>query len=226
MRRIILQLILVISLSLSVAPVWAKTMYVTDSLEITLRGGTSTRHKILAMLRSDEEVKVLEDLGNWMKVQLKNGKEGYVLSRYLTSNIPKSFIISGLKKKVKTMRKELRNLRGARETLKASNSELKATLRSKERQLAKLERDYEDLKSGSANYMETKQLKDRLEIDNRKLKSQLTTLLERNKELERKKDSLWFASGAGVLLAGWILGLIMGRVQMRRKRHSPHYLGV
>lgn len=99
MRRTILQLTLVISLALSVAPAWAKTMYVTDSLEITLRGGTSTQHKILAMLRSDEEVEVLEDLGNWMKVQLKNGKEGYVLSRYLTSNIPKSFIISGLQKR-------------------------------------------------------------------------------------------------------------------------------
>lgn len=84
------------------------------------------------------------------------------------------------------MQKELRSLREARGTLDASNSELKATLRSREKQLAKLERDYGDLKSGSANYIKTKQLKDQLEIDNRKLKSQLTTLLERNKELERK----------------------------------------
>lgn len=226
MHRTILQIALVIGLGLGVAPTWAKTMYVTDSLEITLRGGASPRHKILAMLRSDEEVEVLENLGNWTKVRLKNGKEGYVLSRYLSPNIPKSFIISRLQKRVKTMQEELRNLRKTRETLKFSNSELKTALRSREKQLAKLEKEYSELKSGSANYIETKQLKDQLEIENRRLKSQLATILEKNKKLKRNKDSLWFASGAGVLLAGWILGLIMARVQMRRKRQSPHYINV
>jgi len=57
-----------------------------------------------------------------------------------------------------------------------------------------------------------------LEIDNKGLKTQLTAVLEKNKELERKKDSLWFVSGAGVLLAGWLFGLLMGRAQIRRKR--------
>jgi len=217
--------ILIITLTLCVAQVWAKTMYVTDSFEITLRGGTSTRHKILAILSSDEEVEVLEDLGTWTKVRLKNGKEGYVLSRYLTSNIPKSFIIRELQRKLKAMQEELTNLRKTKKTLENSNSELKVTLRSRERQLAKLEREYNDLKSGSSNYIETKQLKDQLEVENKRLKIQLATLLEKNKELERKKDSLWFASGAGVLLVGWLLGLIMGRVQTRRRR-SSHYLNV
>jgi len=193
-------------------------MYVTDSFEITVRTGTSTEYKILAMLRSNEEVEVLEDLGDWTKVRLKSGKEGYVLSRYLTPNIPKSFIITGLQKKVKTLQEELRDLREAKDTLEVSNSELEATLRSKLEQLAKLEKDYEDLKSGSAHYIEMKQIKDQLEIDNKELKSQLAAVLEKNRELERKKDSLWFVSGAGVLVAGWVFGLIMGRAQMRRKR--------
>jgi len=218
MPRIIPRLILIITLTLCITSAWAEIMYVTDSFEITVRTGTSTEYKILAMLRSNEEVEVLEDLGDWTKVRLKSGKEGYVLSRYLTPNIPKSFIITGLQKKVKTLQEELRDLREAKDTLEVSNSELEATLRSKLEQLAKLEKDYEDLKSGSAHYIEMKQIKDQLEIDNKKLKSQLAAVLEKNRELERKKDSLWFVSGAGVLVAGWVFGLIMGRAQMRRKR--------
>ncbi|MCD6256252.1 MAG: hypothetical protein J7J44_08285 [Deltaproteobacteria bacterium] len=89
--------ILIITLTLCVAQVWAKTMYVTDSFEITLRGGTSTRHKILAIL---------------------------------SSNIPKSFIIRKLQKKLKAMQEELTNLRKTKKTLENSNSELKVTLRS------------------------------------------------------------------------------------------------
>lgn len=218
MSRIIPRLILIITLTLCITSAWAEIMYVTDSFEITVRTGTSTEYKILAMLRSNEEVEVLEDLGDWTKVRLKSGKEGYVLSRYLTPNIPKSFIITGLQKKVKTLQEELRDLREAKDTLEVSNSELEATLRSKLEQLAKLEKDYEDLKSGSAHYIEMKQIKDQLEIDNKELKSQLAAVLEKNRELERKKDSLWFVSGAGVLVAGWVFGLIMGRAQMRRKR--------
>ena len=85
------------------------------------------------------------------------------------------------------MQEELTNLRKTKKTLENSNSELKVTLRSRERQLAKLEREYNDLKSGSSNYIETKQLKDQLEVENKRLKNQLVTLLEKNKELERKK---------------------------------------
>ena len=218
MPRIILRFMFIITLTLYVASAWAETMYVTDSFEITLRRGASIEYKIIAMLRSDEEVEALEDLGDWTKVRLKSGKEGYVLSRYLTPNIPKSFIITGLQKKVKTLQEELGNLRGAKDTLEVSNSELEATLRSKMKRLAKLEKNYKDLKSGSAHYIEMKQIKDQLDIDNKELKSQLAAVLEKNKELERKKDSLWFASGAGVLVAGWLFGLIMGRAQMRRKQ--------
>ncbi len=193
-------------------------MYVTDSFEITVRTGTSTEHRILAILRSNEEIEALENVGDWTKVRLNTGEEGYVLSRYLTPNIPKSFIITGLQKKVKTLQEELRNLSETKDSLEVSNSKLEHTLRSNMKQLAKLEKDYEDLKSGSTHYIEIKQIKDQLETDNKGLKSQLAALSEKNKELERKKDSLWFASGAGVLLAGWLFGLIMGRAQMRRKR--------
>lgn len=218
MSRIILRFIFVITLTLGVTSAWAETMYVTDSFEITVRRGTSTEYKILAMLKSNQKVEALENLGAWTKIRLENEEEGYVLSRYLTPKIPKPFIISELQKKLKTSQEELGKLREAKGTLEVSSSELEASLRSNMGKLAKLEKDYEALKSGSTHYIEVKQTKDQLEIDNEKLKSQLAAVSEKNRELERKKDSLWFVSGAGVLVAGWVFGLIMGRTQLRRKR--------
>jgi len=193
-------------------------MYVTDSIKITFRNGPSIRHKVLAMLKSGEEVEVLEELNSWTKVRLKDGKEGYVLSHYLSPNIPKSFIINSLQNKVRYLQEQLQKLTQVKERLEASNSELKTNLELKERRLAKVEKEYNDLKSGSANYIETKQAKDQLETENKRLKVQLATLLKRNKKLEKKDDRLWFLSGAGVLLVGWVLGLILGRTQISRKR--------
>jgi len=218
MPKMNLPLILIIIFISFITPVWAKSMYVTDSIKITFRNGPSIRHKVLAMLKSGEEVEVLEELNSWTKVRLKDGKEGYVLSHYLSPNIPKSFIINSLQNKVKYLQEQLQKLTQVKERLEASNSELKTNLELKERRLAKVEREYNDLKSGSANYIETKQAKDQLETENKRLKVQLATLLKRNKKLEKKDDRLWFLSGAGVLLVGWVLGLILGRTQISRKR--------
>ena len=218
MPKMNLSLILIIIFISFITPVWAKSMYVTDSIKITFRNGPSIRHKVLAMLKSGEEVEVLEELNSWTKVRLKDGKEGYVLSHYLSPNIPKSFIINSLQNKVKYLQEQLQKLTQVKERLEASNSELKTNLELKERRLAKVEKEYNDLKSGSANYIETKQAKEQLETENKRLKVQLATLLKRNKKLEKKDDRLWFLSGAGVLLVGWVLGLILGRTQISRKR--------
>jgi len=218
MPKMNLPLILIIIFISFITPVWAKSMYVTDSIKITFRNGPSIRHKVLAMLKSGEEVEVLEELNSWTKVRLKDGKEGYVLSHYLSPNIPKSFIINSLQNKVKYLQEQLQKLTQVKERLEASNSELKTNLELKERRLAKVEKEYNDLKSGSANYIETKQAKEQLETENKRLKVQLATLLKRNKKLEKKDDRLWFLSGAGVLLVGWVLGLILGRTQISRKR--------
>ena len=218
MPKMNLPLILIIIFISFITPVWAKSMYVTDSIKITFRNGPSIKHKILAILKSGEEVEVLEELNGWTKVRLKDGKEGYVLSHYLSPNIPKSFIINSLQNKVRYLQEQLQKLTQVKERLEASNSELKTNLELKERRLAKVEKEYNDLKSGSANYIETKQAKDQLETENKRLKVQLATLLKRNKKLEKKDDRLWFLSGAGVLLVGWVLGLILGRTQISRKR--------
>ncbi|MBE9547684.1 MAG: hypothetical protein IMF10_09375, partial [Proteobacteria bacterium] len=67
-------------------------------------------------------------------------------------------------------------------------------------------------------YIKVKELKDKLEIRNESLEARVDGLSKENKWLRRQKDSFWFASGAGVLLLGCLLGIIIGRAQMRRKR--------
>ena len=62
---------------------FAESLYVTDQLKLTLRSGPSTEHKILAVVESGQKVEMLEPGEDWSKVRTANGKEGYVLARYL-----------------------------------------------------------------------------------------------------------------------------------------------
>jgi len=197
---------------------FAETMFVTDSFKITLRTGPSDENKVIAMLKSNEELEVLEKGEDWTKVRLKNGKEGYVLRRFLTSEMPKYSLIVGLQEKVEKSKNEISSLGKSNERLEKSNLELKSSLFSKEKELTKVKRNYEELKSGAAEYVEAKELKDNLESRNKNLESQVEKLLEENRQLKKQTNRLWFISGAGVLLLGWILGLVMGRNQIRRRR--------
>ncbi|MBE9547251.1 MAG: TIGR04211 family SH3 domain-containing protein, partial [Proteobacteria bacterium] len=141
---------------LVVVPASAKTMYITDVLWITLRTGPSNEHKVVGMLKSNEEVEVLEEQEDWTKVRLKNGKEGYALSRFLTSDVPKSLVISGLQRRVEKLKGEISSLKEVKKRLGESKLELGSSLSSREKELAKLKRDYEELKSGSAEYIKVK----------------------------------------------------------------------
>ena len=68
---------------------WADKAYVTDSFEITLRTGPSNENRIIAMLFSGRPLDVLGTEGEWSQVKvLDDGKEGWVISRYLVTRLP------------------------------------------------------------------------------------------------------------------------------------------
>ena len=64
---------------------YAETRYVTDQFEVTLRSGTSTSNSILTMLKSGQALTVIEEDTDtkYTLVETENGKQGYVLSRFL-----------------------------------------------------------------------------------------------------------------------------------------------
>jgi SH3 domain protein len=67
-------------------PVEAKTMYVTDVLKVTLRTGPSTENKIIKIIESGQRLEVLKPGEQWSLVRLFDGKEGWILNRYLISS--------------------------------------------------------------------------------------------------------------------------------------------
>ena len=82
----------------------AETMYVTDRLHLSLRTAPDPGGPFLMLLQSDTKVEVLETEGKWAKVQLENGRTGWVMKRYLVEDVPKSAIIEQLKGEIEEMK--------------------------------------------------------------------------------------------------------------------------
>lgn len=195
-----------------------ETQFVSDELKITLRTGQGSQYQILKSLKSGTPLEVLEtgDEG-YVLVRTRDGVEGWVLGRFLVKQpIARDRLAAALQNK---------------ERLQSQNSELKqqlAELQTQNAELAALRQDLES-KNQSAN-TELEKLNQiaakpiMLEKQNQELKQQnvslekeLQLVQQENQGLHDRSNQDWFIAGAGVLLGGILLGLVVPKIRWRKK---------
>ena len=192
-----------------------KTMYISDIIKITLRTGSGTDHKIISMVNSGNKVTVVEPGENWSRVILQNGKEGWVLNRYLTPKQPCRIALAKLEKKYETLKVKLPPLLEENSTLKAENEKQSKELIKNSETLKKLSESYDALKYESAGFLK---LKSNYEKTAKQLAVQTVdakNIKEELHNLQTNRAIRWFISGAVVLIFGFIIGFSSKR--QRRK---------
>lgn len=215
MIRILLMAIL-LGITLTVQ---AETRYVTDELEIDLRSGTSLQHRILRMIPSGTQLEILErdEATGYTKVRTASGVEGWILSRYLTTTPPARVRLADTEKKLTELEIQSRErmaklsqsdqefLKTSEELVRVKDENLKLN-----KQLADIQRT---ASSALAIDAENKDLKNRLMQTEREQE----TLRQENMALHDRTARDWFMIGAGVLIVGIILGLIIPRIRVRKR---------
>ena len=204
-------LLVEIGIICAVIPVQAKSMYVTDIVKVTLRTGPSIQNKIIRMVESGQKVEVLESGQEWNLVRLDDGKEGWILKRYLIANETNKLKLERLDSEHLDVKAKFKILIQENAKLKSDNTKLGSALATTEKALEEVRNDYESLKSSSTEFLT---LKSNFE----KTSTQLSEQTKRADDLEEKVNKLafsnyirWFLAGSGVLFVGFILGFITKR---------------
>ena len=202
-------------LVLFATPVLAENKYVNDTMKITMRTGPANDKKIIGLLGIGQKVEVLKPGDGWTLVRLTNGKEGWVISRFLTNKIPSDIELKVLKSKHKVLMVKVVKMQEENSSLKAENKELSAGLASGIKKLQKTSNDYEALKRESKKFLELQS----------KFKASSSNLAKQTKKADKLEDELtkvlwnqnikWFLSGAGVLIFGFIIGFSTRRQRRR-----------
>jgi len=231
MNRLFVSTIVVLLMLFMAMPAVARTLYVSDQLSVNLRSEPAAGAKALTLLHTDAAMEMLGEQGDYFKVRLADGTEGFFPKRYVTEQEPRTRVIARLEKQLAKLEDELT---AARQRLGAASGELEAErqqlvdkLQASEAELSDLkqqqtehlnERDaalqkYDQLAADASNVVELANERDRLQTEN-------VTLVNEMEELRKENESLlisglikWFIAGGGVLFVGWL----MGRVS-RRKR--------
>ena len=198
---------------------FAETMYVTDVLKLTLRSGPSTEHKILSVVESGQQLEILEPGEDWTLVRIANGKEGYVLTRYLIPEPTHNVRLEQLQVKHKALMQQSATLLEENTRFRKEGKQRTLSLDGNEKALKKLRADYDELKAGSAEYLELKKKYMTVRGQLAKQTKRADALDEELRGIEINQYIKWFLAGSGVLLVGFIVGF-----SARRQRRRPSLL--
>lgn len=216
MKSIILSLALVLGL---LSQAMAETRYVSDRLEIQMRAGKGTQFRILRSLPSGTPLEVLEvDKQNqYSRVRAPGGVEGWVLNHLLMSGPSARDRLAKAEKKLARLELENSKLKTSLAKLredKGSTDQERSTLKKETNKLnQELERIRRTASSALAIDAENKDLKNKIVGYERQSQS----LLQENQSLKDRTARDWFMVGAGVILLGMIIGLIIPRIRWRKK---------
>ncbi len=207
---------LLLILSLCATAIQAETMFISDNLKITLRSGPSTGNKILAVLQSGQTVEVVNPGDEWSQVTMADGKEGWVLSRYLTPNPTHNLRLERLDTKHKNLMAQAAALLEENNKLKAESKRLRSEFQTTQNQMQKTTSEYETLKTEAAEFLTLKANYDRAASQLAKQTEKAQTLEEQLTKMEMNYAIKWFLAGSAVLIVGFLIGF-----STKRQRRRP-----
>ncbi len=196
----------------------AETNYISDQLEVTLRSGKSTSHSIIRMLRSGTPVEVLDqDKDSGYSLVRAQGKEGWVLTRYLMTRPVARDQLAEAQKKLAELELANRKMTTAMQALTQEKGSIEKDRNGMEENYRKTSQELAEIKRTASSALaidsENKDLKSRLVA----LERNLQTLQQENESLKDRTARDWFMVGAGVVLLGILAGLIIPRIRWRKK---------
>lgn len=194
---------------------YAETRYISGIIQITLRTGPGVDHRVIAMIKSGQEIEIINKGEEWTQIRLFSGKEGWVLTRFLTEKKPRSIILEQAEQKNKNLTLQMTKLLEENAKLKEGKKQIQSELSHSKKMLAKVAKSYEILKEESSDFIEikTKYKKSASDLDEQIKKA--NRMEEELKRLQLHNNIKWFLSGAGVLLFGFLVGLSAKRQRRR-----------
>lgn len=220
-RSLMLFTLLVLAVTVSM-PAQAKTSYVSDELKVPLRSGASNGHRIVKFLKSGTALTVLgasED-NKFVEVKVAGGKTGWIAADDVMDVPSGRDRLAFANKKSAKMRQENKDLKSSVAGLKSEIRQLKKEKGSLQSERTNLSNSLDDIKITAANPLamskKNKQLKKQLS----KAEDRAVMLDKDNQQLRSNVAQEWFIIGGAVSLGSLIIGLILTRINWKRKRDS------
>lgn len=193
--------LLVSLLSLSCAPNFASQRYISDQLFAYMHSGPSAQFRIIGSVNAGSTINLLEGSNsNYSKITDAKGRSGWVETKFITNTMPASIKLPRVEEELLLVKSKLSNI-GAKN---------KIFLESQQQTLSK------QIKTNNTLVAQRQELINEinsLQLGNSKLEARIS---RQSEEVERQ----WFIRGAGVVIAGIFIGLVVPHLPRRKKKND------
>jgi len=185
---------------------YTENRYVTERMRITLRTGPDVSYKVIGLVHSGESVDLIEERNKWSRVETDGGKIGWVMTRFLTTDIPKSDLLEKLQKDHERLKEKTKLYASENDKLKTENKDIKKELSKKVIEFKKLSESYEKLNKGCQTFKELKIKHAKISEEMKNRQKELIQLKEEKAVLESYQLFWGFGMALCVLAVGFIIG--------------------
>lgn len=213
--RLLLSLLLIIA-SVSVAQ--ARTVWVDDKLYLPVRSGPGSQFRIIEnAVPSGTPLEVLEVGDGYTKVKTPKGTEGWVSSQYLSNQPIAADRLRRATQQLEDARSELTRVREQLSSVTEERDNLQNAESSLSNRAGELQEELTRIKDIAADSINLERRNRELREENQKLRNDLEVLTAENERLEASKDSDFMLLGAGLVLGGVLLALLIPMLKPTRK---------
>lgn len=194
-------------------------VYITDMVPIPMRSENKIQNNpsnLIKMLDSGTKLKIISTENGWTKVKFEN-TIGWIISRYLTSNIPARIELEALKQSNKKSQLSLSKQNSRNAQLEKQAAELRVKNTQLTIRYGKLNAEKIHIEKIYKNALEIEHKNKKLKADKLQLRTELQLLQSNNTIGQDTSARNWFITGSIVLFFGFIMGFVFQRRTNQRR---------
>ena len=196
----------------------AATKYVSDELRITLRTGQGNQFQIIKTLTSGAKLEVLEETDTgYTRVLLDDGTEGWVRTQYLVDEPVAADKLAAAQSRLAKTREKLESTEAEQKTLRSENAELDAAYGKLKTEHGTTAKELQNLSEVASRPKQLAQENIELRKQFEQLSDELNLTKQENQVLKDRSKRNWFLAGAGVVILGMLIGLIIPKLRFKKK---------
>jgi SH3 domain protein len=216
---------LILSLLASIGAAQAETVYVTDTLSLSIRSKASNNAPIIKSLPSGTPLTVIDGKtkAGFLHVRLDNGTEGYIQTSLTKKEPPSSEVGETNNKSLKLLQTEIIGLRAELKVAKDAITPGTSLEKSLTLERDKLSLELGEIKQAAAGVIQLKNDRDELQERVVSAERDLQQLKLENQALKDTTNQDWFLYGGILSFFSVILGFILPKLGWRRKSNWDSY---
>jgi SH3 domain protein len=200
----------------------AETRYVTDQLTVPLRAGDNLRYRIIKMLPSGTALEVLgvNPTSKYARVRTADGQVGFIPQDQLQEEPAARARVAELEARLAALQQDPDSVAARLNHAQSELSDLKVSYQTIAREKQLLEQQLATIRHASANVLDITNDRERLRMQVADLTRTRADLEQENRDLQSQTQQRWFLIGAGVLVGGILLGLLLPRLRLGRRKST------